>query len=81
MSDQPKVSPKGKTPKELATELGCDQKLLRRIMRSMTELESQPGQGGRWEIPAQFEAELRERVSRTHNRKVAQFVPKGAKKV
>lgn len=73
-------TPKGKTPKELATELNCDPKTLRRIMRSMTDELGQPGSGGRWEIPAEFEAQLRERVSRSHNRKVAQFVPKVTKK-
>ena len=57
------------TPKELATELNCDAKTLRRIMRSMTS--EQPGSGARWEIErdSEFHAALVERVSRTHNRK------------
>lgn len=64
----------GKSPKELATELAIDPKTLRRIMRSMAE--ETPGSGARWEIDAEFEAAIRDRVSRTHNRKVVKFVPK-----
>lgn len=65
----------GKSPKELATELAIDPKTLRRIMRSMAE--ETPGSGARWEIDAEFEQAIRDRVSRTHNRKVVKFVPKG----
>ena len=65
---------KGITPKELAKELNVDQKTLRRIMRSMAT--ETPGQGGRWEIDAEFADALRNRVSRSHNRKVVKFVPK-----
>ena len=65
----------GKSPKELATELSIDPKTLRRIMRSMAE--ETPGSGARWEIDAEFEQAIRDRVSRTHNRKVVKFVPKG----
>lgn len=64
------------TPKELAAELNVDAKTLRRIMRSMTAEESQPGSGARWEIDAEFVDAIRDRVSRTHNRKVVKFVPK-----
>lgn len=63
------------TPKQLATELNLDPKSLRRIMRSMAQ--DQPGSGGRWEIDTEFAQALRERVSRSHNRKVVKFVPKG----
>jgi hypothetical protein len=55
------------TPKQLATELG--------IMRSMAQ--AQPGSGARWEIDTEFADALRQRVSRSHNRKVVKFVPKG----
>ena len=57
------------TPKELAAELNCDAKTLRRIMRSMTA--DQPGSGARWEIVkgSEFDLAIRDRVSRTHNRK------------
>jgi hypothetical protein len=57
------------SPKDFATELNCDPKTLRRIMRSMTD--DQPGSGGRWEIDtdSEFADAIRERVSRTHNRK------------
>ncbi|MET0643984.1 MAG: hypothetical protein ABWZ17_06370 [Candidatus Binatia bacterium] len=57
------------TPKELAAELNCDAKTLRRVMRSMTD--EQPGSGGRWEIErdSEFHLAIAERVSRTHNRK------------
>ena len=65
---------KGITPKDLAKEIGIDQKSLRRIMRSMAT--ETPGQGGRWEIDAEFAEALRNRVSRSHNRKVVKFVPK-----
>lgn len=65
---------KGITPKDLAKEIGIDQKSLRRIMRSMAT--ETPGQGGRWEIDAEFADALRNRVSRSHNRKVVKFVPK-----
>ena len=65
----------GKSPKELATELAIDPKTLRRIMRSMAA--ETPGSGARWEIDAEFEQAIRDRVSRTHNRKVVKFVPKG----
>ena len=65
---------KGITPKELAKELNVDQKTLRRIMRSMAT--ETPGQGGRWEIDAESADALRNRVSRSHNRKVVKFVPK-----
>ena len=65
---------KGITPKDLAKEIGIDQKSLRRIMRSMAT--ETPGQGGRWEIDAEFADALRQRVSRSHNRKVVKFVPK-----
>jgi hypothetical protein len=60
------------TPKELADELGVDAKTLRRVMRSMTDADSQPGSGARWEIEigSDFEIALRDRLSRTHNRKV-----------
>ena len=68
-------TPTGKTPKELATELNIDPKTLRRIMRSMAA--ETPGSGARWEIDADFEQALRDRISRTHNRKVVKFVPKG----
>ena len=78
--NSPEVKPteipaaKGITPKDLAKEIGIDQKSLRRIMRSMAT--ETPGQGGRWEIDAEFAQALRERVSRSHNRKVVKFVPK-----
>lgn len=62
------------TPKELAAELGIDPKSLRRIMRSMAA--ETPGAGARWEIGADFADALRQRVSRSHNRKVVKFVPK-----
>lgn len=62
------------TPKELAQELNVDAKTLRRIMRSMAV--ETPGSGARWEIDSEFADALRERVSRTHNRKVTKFVPK-----
>lgn len=62
------------TPKQLATELNIDPKSLRRIMRSMAQ--EQPGSGARWEIDADFADALRNRVSRSHNRKVVKFVPK-----
>lgn len=67
------------TPKELAKELNCDPKTLRRIMRSMTESDSQPGSGARWEIEigSEFDAALRERVSRSHNRKTVTATLKG----
>lgn len=67
-------SPKAKTPKDLATELGIDPKTLRRIMRSLAD--ETPGSGARWEITPEFEAVIRERVSRSHNRKVVTFRPK-----
>lgn len=66
--------PQGKSPKELASELNLDPKTLRRIMRSMAA--ETPGSGARWEITEEFEQAIRDRVSRTHNRKVVQFVPK-----
>lgn len=66
---------KALTPKELANELNIDAKTLRRIMRSMAA--ETPGAGARWEIDAEFAQALRDRVSRTHNRKVVKFVPKG----
>lgn len=62
------------TPRQLADELHMDQKSLRRIMRSMAA--ETPGQGSRWEIGEDFADALRERVSRTHNRKTVRFVPK-----
>ena len=71
------MTAKPKTPKELAIELNIDQKTLRRIMRSMAA--ETPGSGGRWEIDADFEGALRERVSRTHNRKTVKFTPKVTK--
>ena len=57
------------TPKQLSTELGCDPKTLRRIMRSMTS--EQPGSGARWEIErdGDFHKAIADRVSRSHNRK------------
>lgn len=71
------MASKPKTPKELAIELNVDQKTLRRIMRSMAA--ETPGSGGRWEIDADFESALKERVSRTHNRKTVKFVPEATK--
>ncbi len=62
------------TPKELAAELGIDPKSLRRIMRSMSV--ETPGAGARWEIGTDFADALRQRVSRSHNRKVVRFTPK-----
>jgi len=63
------------TPKDLAAELHIDAKTLRRIMRSLAA--ETPGSGARWEISPEFAEILRERVSRTHNRKVVSFQPKG----
>jgi hypothetical protein len=63
-----------RTPKQLAAELGLDPKTLRRIMRSLAA--ETPGQGGRWEIDSDFEDAIRNRVSRSHNRKVVSFRPK-----
>jgi hypothetical protein len=65
---------KGMSPKELATELGIDPKTLRRIMRSMAQ--ETPGSGARWEIDAEFAEAIRDRVARSHNRKIVKFVPK-----
>ena len=62
------------TPKELAAELGIDPKSLRRIMRSIAA--ETPGAGARWEIGTDFADTLRQRVSRSHNRKVVRFTPK-----
>ena len=62
------------SPKELANEIGCDAKTLRRVMRSMAD--ETPGSGARWEIDEQFADLLRERMSRTHNRKTVRFVAK-----
>lgn len=69
------------SPKEYAKESGIDAKTLRRIMRSMTDEDSQPGSGGRWEIEigSQFEIALRDRISRTHNRKTVTATLKTAK--
>lgn len=65
------------SPKVLATELGCDPKTLRRIMRAMTT--DQPGSGARWEIErdGDFHKAITDRVSRSHNRKTvtAQLAP------
>lgn len=66
----------GFSPKELAAELNMDPKTLRRIMRSMAQ--ETPGSGARWEIGEDFADAIRDRVARTHNRKVVRFVPKGA---
>ena len=62
------------TPKEMADELHIDAKTLRRIMRSMAA--ETPGSGARWEIGEDFADAIRERVSRTHNRKTVRFTPK-----
>lgn len=62
------------TPKQMADELHIDAKTLRRIMRSMAA--ETPGSGSRWEIGEDFADAIRERVSRTHNRKTVRFVPK-----
>lgn len=62
------------SPKELAQEIGCDAKTLRRVMRSLAS--ETPGSGARWEIDEDFAEILRERMSRTHNRKVVRFVAK-----
>lgn len=70
----PAISSKTITPKELATELNVDAKTLRRVMRSMAQ--DTPGSGARWEISEEFADKLRERMNRTHNRKVVAFVPK-----
>lgn len=80
MADKPvtEISAKAQTPAEVAKELNVDAKTLRRIMRSMTDQENQPGSGARWEISADFKAVLAERVSRSHNRKTVAFVPKAA---
>lgn len=67
-------STKNMSPKELATELNIDAKTLRRIMRSLAS--ETPGAGGRWEIGEDFADVIRDRVSRTHNRKVVKFSPK-----
>lgn len=74
MSETPKVSPKVYTAKQFAELLSMDPKALRRIMRSMTTPDNQPGSGARWEIVEGPQADaLRKRVANSHNRKVTQF--------
>lgn len=68
-------SSKNLTPKELADELNVDPKTLRRVMRSLAS--ETPGSGARWEITPEFADVIRERMNRTHNRKVVTFTPKG----
>jgi hypothetical protein len=68
-------SSKNMTPKDLAAELHCDAKTLRRVMRSLAS--ETPGSGARWEITPEFADVIRERMNRTHNRKVVTFTPKG----
>jgi len=75
MSTKPDKSEGTMTPTELAAELGMDPKTLRRIMRSMTTKDVQPGSGGRWELDADAIAAIRERVSKSHSRKVVTFRP------
>lgn len=67
-------TPKNLTPKDLANELNVDPKTLRRVMRSLAD--ETPGSGARWEITPEFADVIRERMNRTHNRKVVTFKPK-----
>lgn len=73
VSEIPAVANGNITPRQLADELGIDAKTLRRVMRSMTDKDSQPGSGGRWEIDAIAADAIRARVARNHNRKTVTF--------
>lgn len=74
MSESSPAKKGNATPRQLAEELIIDPKTLRRIMRSLAA--EKPGSGARWEITPEFEAVIRERVARSHNRKVVTFRPK-----
>lgn len=77
MTDTNKVpAPKAEiSAKELAIELNIDAKALRSIMRKMTQVDSQPGSGGRWVIvrDSDLYKELIIRVKNAHHRKVTKF--------
>ena len=64
------------TPKQLAAELGVSDKSLRSIMRRMTDKDSQPGSGGRWNIEPEMADAIRAKVRAATNRTVVNFRPK-----
>lgn len=68
------------TPKKFATDFGYDPKSVRRVMRSMTESDAQPGSGGRWEMDDDFVAALKLRMEKSHNKKVTVATVKSLKK-
>ena len=80
MKQNPEIAPvaetqKSVTPKELAAEIGCDQKSLRSVMRRLAS--ETPGSGGRWEIDSDFAEILRAHFANQRgNRKVVKFTPK-----
>jgi hypothetical protein len=65
------------TPKEIGVLLGYDAKTIRRVMRSLTDADSQPGSGGRWVVDSQDAVDaIAARLSSTHHRKLVNFAPK-----
>jgi hypothetical protein len=61
------------TPNEIAERLGIPAKRVRSVIRSLTERDSQPGSGGRWELTdPEFVALIEsECVARTNRKKSA----------
>jgi len=58
-------------PKDIANQTGRDQKAVRALMRRMTNVDQQPGSGGRWKVieSSEFHVELVARLTAVHNRK------------
>lgn len=51
------------TPKELAVELGTDQKTCRRFLRSLVPSDARPGKGARWAIDSSMVEDLQDRFA------------------